>query len=137
MINGYICFLNIKTLLIKKNHKKLFRYIIEIWAQYEKQQDETFNRLSVVIPIIVYNGNTPCNFTNSIKQLFAILKEVKKYVPDFRKCILDLYFFCQIFIKSCRMVVKKKIKYRSMRDRSPSVHRRHFGGRVAVYCEAG
>jgi predicted transposase YdaD len=43
----------------KKIHKKLFRYIIEIWALHEKQQDETFNRLPVVIPIIVYNGNTP------------------------------------------------------------------------------
>lgn len=77
----------------------MFRYIIEIWALHEKQQGESFNRLPVVIPIIVYNGNTPCNFANSVKKLFEIFKEIKRYVEDFRKCILDLSVFNPELIK--------------------------------------
>jgi len=53
----------------------------------------------VVIPIIVYNGNTPCNFANSVKKLFEIFKEIKRYVEDFRKCILDLSVFNPELIK--------------------------------------
>ena len=53
----------------------------------------------MVIPIIVYNGNTPCNFANSVKKLFEIFKEIKRYVEDFRKCILDLSVFNPELIK--------------------------------------
>lgn len=53
----------------------------------------------MVIPIIVYNGNTPCNFANSVKKLFEIFKEIKRYIDDFRKCILDLSVFNPELIK--------------------------------------
>lgn len=76
----------------KKVHKQLLRYMVEIWDQYEKQVD-FYKLLPVVISIIVYHGNTPCDFANSIKPLFAIIEETKEYVPDFRKCILDLLEF--------------------------------------------
>ena len=76
----------------KKIHKKLLRYMVEIWDQHEKQ-DEFFKHLPVVIPIIIYHGKAPCNFDNSIKPLFAIIEEIEEFVPDFRKCILDLSLF--------------------------------------------
>lgn len=57
------------------------------------KQDEFFELLPVVIPIIAYHGKTPCNFANSIKSLFAIIEEIEGFVPDFRKCILDISVF--------------------------------------------
>ena len=41
----------------------------------------------------------PRNFANSVKKLFEIFKEIKRYIDDFRKCILDLSVFNPELIK--------------------------------------
>lgn len=73
----------------KKTHLQLLRYMVEIWDHYKKQYG-SFGLLPVVIPIIIYHGKKRFNFINSLEPLYAIIEEIREFIPDFRKCFLNL-----------------------------------------------
>lgn len=63
--------------------------MVEIWDHYKKQYG-SFGLLPVVIPIIIYHGKKRFNFINSLEPLYAIIEEIREFIPDFKKCFLNL-----------------------------------------------
>ena len=61
----------------------------QVWDSLKKQ-DSTSPKMPVIISVIVYHGKKAWNISNSMKPLFAITKEIEKYIPDFESEIVDL-----------------------------------------------
>ncbi|MFW6244637.1 MAG: Rpn family recombination-promoting nuclease/putative transposase [Fibrobacterota bacterium] len=88
--DGYVYFLfEHKSNLDAKTPRQIFRYMNQIWEEIEKQE-QSFSRLPVIIPVIVYHDDHRWNISNSIKPLYAIINGAQRYLPDYESVIIDL-----------------------------------------------
>jgi hypothetical protein len=73
----------------KNTPYQILHYMSLVWDEFKKQGNSS-PKIPVILPVIVYHGKKPWNISNSIKPLFAIIKETEKYVPDFQSEIINL-----------------------------------------------
>jgi len=63
---------------------RLLSYILEIWRRYENN-----DKLPVVIPCVLYTGNTEWKI-KTLRSLFDVSEEIEKYIPDFEYILIDV-----------------------------------------------
>ena len=88
---GYIYILfEHKSYKDKKVIFQLLKYILKIW---EEKYDKTKNKIPIIIPIVVYHGETIWNIeTNLIKLIEGnkdIPEEIKRYIPSYEYEVYD------------------------------------------------
>ncbi|MGB4755211.1 MAG: Rpn family recombination-promoting nuclease/putative transposase [Fervidobacterium sp.] len=78
---------------------QLLRYIVRIW---EEKYDRKANRLPIIIPMVIYHGESKWNvqtkLINLIKGIDGLPEETKKYIPVYEYELYDLSPFGQVMI---------------------------------------
>ena len=78
---------------------QLLRYIVRIW---EEKYDRKANRLPIIIPMVIYHGESKWNvqtkLINLIKGIDELPEETKKYIPVYEYELYDLSPFGQVMI---------------------------------------
>ena len=88
---GYIYILfEHKSYKDKKVIFQLLKYMLKIW---EEKYDKTKNKIPIIIPIVVYHGETiwniETNLINLIEGIKDIPEEIKRYIPSYEYEIYD------------------------------------------------
>ena len=78
---------------------QLLRYIVRIW---EEKYDRKANRLPIIIPMVIYHGESKWNVQTKliklIKGIDGLPEETKKYIPVYEYELYDLSPFGQVMI---------------------------------------
>ena len=78
---------------------QLLRYIVRIW---EEKYDRKANRLPIIIPMVIYHGESKWNvqtkLINLIKGIDELPEETKEYIPVYEYELYDLSPFGQVMI---------------------------------------
>jgi len=88
---GYIYILfEHKSYKDKKVIFQLLKYILKIW---EEKYDKTKNKIPIIIPIVVYHGETIWNIETDLIKLIEgnkdIPEEIKRYIPSYEYEVYD------------------------------------------------
>jgi len=82
--NIYFILLEFQSTEDKKMSYRLLSYILEIWRKYGKSGE-----LPIVIPCVLYTGNKIWE-VKTLRSLFNVSNEIKKYIPDFEYILIDV-----------------------------------------------
>jgi hypothetical protein len=74
----------------KRTHHQILSYMTLICDEIDKQKSIKEHRPIIIISIIVYHGDIPWKEDNSTVPSSEFLKEVAKYIVDFKSHVVDL-----------------------------------------------
>lgn len=106
-----------------QDHKisyQLFRYMNQIWEEVRKQNTDG-QKFPVIIPIILYHGAKRWHFSNSLKDLFAIIEGTEYYVPGFKSELIDLSLINETQIDAFNDIELKAFLFAMKYSRKPEI----------------
>jgi predicted transposase/invertase (TIGR01784 family) len=68
---------------------QLLRNMVKIWEQYLKQNDSP-EKLPVILPIVIYQGKQHWEFKSSIGHLFENIENTGDYIPEFKSEVFEI-----------------------------------------------
>ena len=90
---GYLYFLfEHKSYPSKSVSFQLLNYMIEIWKA--KIENESFNELPIIIPLVIYHGKKSWNIKTTLGEMINgyenLPKDVRKHIPNYEYLIYDI-----------------------------------------------
>ena len=70
-------------------HFQLLRNMVKIWEEQQKVSSNPIS-LNPIIPILIYHGSKPWDFSSGLEKLFSYTDSTKEYIPSFRSEIFDI-----------------------------------------------
>lgn len=114
---------------------QLLKYMVSIWTKANKGiKGSRLNKLPVIIPIVIYHGQTKWdiekNFKILIKEYETLKNEIQKYIPDYEYLVYDISSFTDDEIKGA-------VELQILMKMFKAVSKQNITGIIETLVEAG